>query len=81
MYFKRLSCICLPKTTYNSATSYRKMNIDPEDTWLAIGAAISVALFGICVCLSMYKSCKHRGMKESRSDEDLASMLEKGESA
>ena len=56
------------------------MNVDPEDTLLAIGAGVSVALFGICVCLSMYRTYKRRGIKESRSDGDLASMLEKGES-
>ena len=58
------------------------MNVDPEDTWLAIGAGISVALFGICICGAILrKYCRRSGIKESRSDGDLASMLEKGESS
>ena len=57
----------------------QKMNVDPEDTWLAIGAGISITLFGICVCLTMYKRLRP-AMKESRSDGDLANMLEQGES-
>ena len=57
------------------------MNVDPEDTWLAIGAGISVAVFGICIFGAILrKYCRRTSMKESRSDGDLASMLEKGES-
>jgi hypothetical protein len=59
------------------------MNVDPEDTWLAIGAGISVAVFGVCVFGTMIRHyfCKRSGMKESRSDNDLANMLEQGESS
>lgn len=59
------------------------MNVDPEDTWLAVGAGISVALFGICVCGAIVRQyfCNRPRIKESRSDNDLANMLEQGESA
>lgn len=51
-----------------------------EDTWLAIGAGISVAMFGICVCVSIVRQCIRPRIKESRSDNDLANMIEQGES-
>ena len=56
------------------------MNTDPEDTWLAIGAGCSVALFGLCLLGAVLrKHCRRSVMKESRSDNDLANMLEEGE--
>lgn len=57
------------------------MNVDPEDSWLAIGAGISIAVLGICICVSMVRQCRKPRMKESRSDNDLANMLEQGESS
>jgi hypothetical protein len=59
------------------------MNVDPEDTWLAIGAGISVSLFGICVFGAIIRQyfCRRPTIKESRSDNDLANMLEHGESS
>ncbi len=57
------------------------MNTDPEDTWLAIAAGISVGVFGLCLCGAILrKYCAKPRMKESRSDGDLATMLEEGES-
>jgi hypothetical protein len=56
------------------------MNVDPEDTWLAIGAGISVAMLGICICVSVIRQCRIPRIKESRSDNDLANMIEQGES-
>ena len=57
------------------------MNVDPEDTWLAVGAGIAVTLFGICIFGPIFRSyCRRRAIKESRSDTDLANMLEQGES-
>ena len=57
------------------------MNVDPEDTWLAIGAGISVTVFGICVFGAIIRQhfCVRLRIKESRSDNDLANMLERGE--
>lgn len=52
------------------------MNVDPEDSWLAIGAGISIAVFGLCVCITMLHKCLRPSIKESRSDGDLANMLE-----
>jgi hypothetical protein len=58
------------------------MNVDPEDTWLAIGAGISIAVFGVCVLgATIRKYCFTPRMKQSRSDNDLANMLEQGESS
>ncbi len=50
------------------------MNVDPEDTWLAIGAGISVALLGVCICVSMIRQCRRPRIKESRSDTDLTQL-------
>ena len=49
------------------------MNVDPEDTWLAIGAGISVTVFGICVFGVLIRDyfCRRPRIKESRSDTDL----------
>ena len=59
------------------------MNVDPEDTWLAIGAGISISILGICICGVFIRDyfCKRPRIKESRSDNDLANMLEQGESS
>lgn len=57
------------------------MNGDPEDTWLAAGAGISISLLAICVCVSVIREWRKPRIKESRSDGDLANMLEQGESA
>ncbi len=58
------------------------MNTDSEDTWLAVGAGISIAVFGVCVFGTIIrKYCMIPRMKESRSDGDLASMIERGESS
>lgn len=58
------------------------MNTDPEDTWLAIGAGVSLAIAGLCICGGLIrKICMRPRMKESRSDNDLASMIEQGESS
>jgi hypothetical protein len=58
------------------------MNVDPEDTWLAIAAGISVSLFGLCLFGTILrKHCRRPRIKESRSDGDLANMLEQGESS
>lgn len=59
----------------------KKMNVDPEDTWLAVGAGISVSFLAICICVNMIRQCRRPRIKESRSDTDLANMLEKGESS
>ena len=57
------------------------MNVDPEDAWLAITAGISVGLFGGCVFGALIRRyCSSHRIKESRSDDNLASMLERGES-
>lgn len=56
------------------------MNVDPEDTWLAIGAGLSVAVLGICICATVIRQWRRPRIKESRSDNDLANMLEQGES-
>lgn len=54
---------------------------DPEDTGLLIGACVSIALFGGCLCGAVFRGyCMRPRIKESRSDNDLANMLEKGES-
>ena len=56
------------------------MNTDPEDTWLAVAAGISVGVFGLCLLGAVLrKHCLKPRIKESRSDGDLASMLEQGE--
>jgi len=57
------------------------MNVDPEDTWLAIAAGISMSVLGICICVSMIRQCRRPTIKHSRSDGDLANMLEQGESS
>lgn len=53
---------------------------DTEDTWLAAGAGISVAAFGLCVIVSVLRRHYCRPphatmMKQSRSDNDLENML------
>jgi hypothetical protein len=57
---------------------------DTEDTWLAAGAGISVAVFGLCVLVPMIRRCYARPspllepvvlLKQSRSDTDLENML------
>jgi hypothetical protein len=65
---------------YNLKTLYKKMNGDPEDTWLAAGAGISITLLAICICISAIREWRRPRIKESRSDGDLANMLEQGES-
>jgi len=55
--------------------------MDSKDLWLVIGASVSVGLFGICMCANVIRQCKHPRIKESRSDNDLASMIEQGESS
>lgn len=58
------------------------MNTDPEDTGLLIGAGVSIAIFGLCLFGTMMRGyCVRPRIKESRSDNDLANMLEKGESS
>jgi hypothetical protein len=57
-------------------SSIQKMNVDPEDTWLAIGACISVALLGICICVSVCRECKKPTIKPSRSDGDLTQLTQ-----
>lgn len=60
------------------------MNVDPEDTWLAVGAGISVAVFGVCVLAQVIRRCYAPRtppmypvvlLKPSRSDVDLENML------
>ncbi len=57
---------------------------DTEDTWLAAGAGISVAVFGVCVLYVSIRRCYARPppvfepavlLKQSRSDNDLENML------
>jgi hypothetical protein len=51
------------------------MNVDPEDSWLAIAAGISVSLFGLCLFGTIVrKYCRRTRMKESRSDNDLTQL-------
>jgi hypothetical protein len=51
------------------------MNTDPEDTWLAIGAGISITVFGVCVLVAVFREhCVKHGMKQSRSDNDLTQL-------
>jgi hypothetical protein len=54
------------------------MNTDPEDTWLAIGAGISVTLFGICVFGAIVRQyfCRRPTIKQSRSDTDLTQLTD-----
>jgi hypothetical protein len=53
------------------------MNTDPEDTWLAIGAGISIAIFGVCVIGATIRTyCRNPRMKPSRSDTDLTQLTE-----
>lgn len=56
------------------------MNVDPTDTWLAIGAGISIGCLGLCILANFIRNCRRSQMKQSRSDNDLANMLEEGES-
>lgn len=52
------------------------MNVDPEDSWLAIGAGISVGFLALCFCGVLVRDyCRKSRIKESRSDTDLASMI------
>jgi hypothetical protein len=48
-----------------------------EDTWLAIGAGASIAVFGMCVLYVSIRRCytPHPTLKQSRSDNDLESMI------
>lgn len=48
--------------------------MDPEDSWLAIGAGISVAFLGLCWCGVIIRNRLQPRIKESRSDNDLASL-------
>ena len=50
---------------------------DSEDTWLAVGAAASVAAFGLCVLYVSIRRCYTHPpvLKQSRSDNDLESMM------
>lgn len=57
---------------------------DTEDMWLAAGAGISVAVFGVCVLAQMVRRCYAPSpprmdpvilLKPSRSDNDLENML------
>lgn len=51
------------------------MNVDPEDSWLAIGAGLSVAFLAGCWCTIMIRNyCIRSRMKESRSDTDLTQL-------
>lgn len=51
------------------------MNVDPEDSWLAIGAGLSVAFLALCWCGVMIRDHRRKHqMKESRSDNDLTSL-------
>ena len=60
---------------YNLKTLIQKMNVDPEDSWLAIGAGVSIFVFGICVCGTMLRCyCRRTRMKESRSGGDLSAL-------
>lgn len=53
------------------------MNVDPEDSWLAIGAGISVASLALCWCAVLIRDYRrNRGIKMSRSDTDLTSMIQ-----
>ena len=53
-----------------------------EDTWLAVGAGCSVGFLALCFGGVLIRDffCRRPRIKESRSDNDLANMLEKGES-
>lgn len=48
-----------------------------EDTWLAVGAGVSIAVFGVCVLYVSIRRCYTPAatMKQSRSDNDLESMI------
>jgi hypothetical protein len=50
------------------------MNGDPEDTWLAAGAGISITLLAICICVSAIREWRRPRIKESRSDGDLTQL-------
>lgn len=50
------------------------MNVDPEDSWLAIGAGLSVAFLALCWCGVMIRNRLQPRIKESRSDNDLTSL-------
>lgn len=50
------------------------MNGDPEDTWLAAGAGISITLLAICICVSAIRQWRKPRIKESRSDGDLTQL-------
>lgn len=55
------------------------MNSDPTDTWLAIGAGISIGCLGLCILANMIRECRRSRMKQSRSDNDLASIIQQEE--
>jgi hypothetical protein len=48
-----------------------------EDTWLAVGAGLSIAVFGVCVLYVSIRRCyaPQATLKQSRSDNDLESMI------
>ena len=48
-----------------------------EDTWLAVGAGVSIAVFGVCVLYVAIRRCytSQPVLKQSRSDNDLESMI------
>lgn len=48
--------------------------MDPEDSWLAIGAGLSVAVLALCWCGVMIRNRLQPRIKESRSDNDLTSL-------
>lgn len=53
------------------------MNVDTEDSWLAVGAGISVGFLALCWCGVLIRDYRrNRGLKVSRSDTDLSSMIQ-----
>ena len=50
------------------------MNVDPEDSWLAIGAGVSVGFLALCWCGIMVRNYLRPRIKESRSDNDLTQL-------
>lgn len=49
--------------------------MDPEDTWLAVGAGISVGFLALCWCGCLLRDYLRRPrIKASRSDNDLAQL-------
>ena len=55
--------------------SIQKMNVDPEDNWLAIGASISVGVLALCFCGVLVRDYLRKPrIKASRSDNDLVQL-------